>query len=239
LSNDNPSIIWISHRGLCQNADENTQASFAAAVQARFHYLETDLRCTKDGHIVLSHDQTLNRTGDLSIDVSSSTRKALSDIKLSKGSHLLFLDDFMFEFGNLGHVFDIKPETGFEVIEQLCHFKIDLNKTFFLCWSKAQQKALLKALPGAKCFADEFQCKRAGFSTLLKLPFLGGICAGKVYAVPPSFKGLSLFKAKVFKPYYQRGAEVLAYLPETKEAAQMAIAAKVSYILCNHDFNLT
>lgn len=231
-------IKWISHRGLCQNADENSFASFQAGVQAGFHYLETDLRLTKDGHIVLSHDQTLSRTGGVDIDVSTSTREELSKIKLNKGSPLLFFDEFFSAFNQLGHVFDIKLETGFEVIKILSRYKIDLDKTIFLLWSPAQQKELLNVFPGANCFATESECKRAGFSVLLKMPFLGGIRPAKIYSIPPYFKGCSLFQEKIVNCYNRYGAEVLAYLPETQKEAQMAIDANVRYVLSNHDFKL-
>jgi hypothetical protein len=231
-------IKWISHRGLCQNVDENTLASFQAGVQAGFHYLETDLRATKDGHIVLSHDQILNRTDGIEINVSNSTREELKKIKLRKGSQLLFFDDFFSEFNKIGHVFDIKPETGFEVIKLLSRCKINLEKTIFLLWSSSQQKELLKVFPQANCFASENECKRAGFSILFRMPFLGGIHPSIIYSVPPFFKGRSLFQERIVNCYNQYGAKVLAYLPETKEEAQMAIDAKVGYILSNHDFKL-
>ena len=238
MSINKDNIKWISHRGLCQHADENTLASFQAGVEAGFHYLETDLRATRDGHIVLCHDQILNRPDAIEINVSNSTREQLKKVKLSKGSPLLFLDQFILEFNQVGHVFDIKPETGFEVIILLSHCKINLEKTIFLLWSSSQQKALLKIFPEANCFASENECKRAGFSILFRMPFLGGIRPAKIYSIPPFFKGYSLLQEKFINRYNQYGAKVLAYLPETKEEAQMAIDANVEYILSNHDFKL-
>ncbi|NQZ10932.1 MAG: hypothetical protein HRT35_27580 [Algicola sp.] len=234
--------IWISHRGLCQNADENTLASFNAAAQAKFHYLETDLRTTKDNHIVLCHDQTLSRISamesTIEIDVTTKTRAELTAVNLSKGSPLLFLDQFFAEFGHLGHVFDIKIETGLKVIELLAGFDIDLKKTIFLCWSPEQQQALLERYPDANCFARESECRRAGFSILLKMPFLGGIQTAKTYSVTPFFKGLPVLKQNLVARYHRYGAKVLAYLPETQEEAQMALDANVDYVLSNHDFKL-
>jgi glycerophosphoryl diester phosphodiesterase len=231
-------IIWISHRGLCQQADENTAASFSAAVNAGFHYLETDLRATKDGHIVLCHDPALERTASQATDISLTPRAQLASLRLNLGSKLLFLDEFYAQFGQLGHVFDIKPETGFEVIELLSQFNPNLEKTTFLLWDNNQQQQLLKRFPKANCFANEPQCRRAGFSTLVNLPFLGGLIRDKTYAVPPTFKGINLFKPQLVQRYHKYGAKVLAYLPETPEQTQMAIDTGVDYILSNHDFGL-
>jgi glycerophosphoryl diester phosphodiesterase len=229
-------VKWISHRGLCQNADENTLPAFDAAMQAGFDYLETDLRATKDGHIILSHDQTLSRTGDIPIDVSASTRKELTRLNLKQGANLLFFDEFMATFSTLGHVFDIKPENGFAVIELLSRCKIDFEKTIFLLWDDAQQQELLRIFPQANCFATERQCRRAGFSVLCKVPFLGGINPSTIYSVTPYFKGYQLLQPKVVDKYHQYGAKVLAYLPETPAEAQMALDANVAFVLSNHDF---
>ncbi|WDE02333.1 glycerophosphodiester phosphodiesterase [Thalassomonas actiniarum] len=231
-------VTWISHRGLCQHADENTRASFEAAVQAGFHYLETDLRASRDGHIVLSHDEVLHPDTTAQINVSNSSREALSQVKLNKGSPLLFFDEFFAQFHQQGHVLDIKPETAMQVIALLPRYKINLDKTIFLLWSDAHQKALLEVFPGANCFARENECRRAGFSILFAMPFLGGLKAGKIYSIIPSIAGRSLFREKIVNRYHRYGAGVLAYLPNTPEQAQMAIDANVQYILSNDDFNL-
>lgn len=240
MDKQTPDVTWISHRGLCHNADENTLASFTAAVLAGFDYLETDLRASKDGHIVLSHDLLLSRTAKLAVNVSLSSRQQLSAITLNKGSPLLFLDEFFSSFDLLGHVFDIKPETGFAVIALLARYTshIDLTKTIFLTWSRAQQDALLTLFPGANCFARENECKRAGFSILCKVPFFGGIRRGKTYSVPPYIYGRCLFEEKIVNYYRQYGAKVLAFLPNTRQQAQMAIEAKVAYVLSNDDFGM-
>jgi glycerophosphoryl diester phosphodiesterase len=187
---------------------------------------------------VLCHDQTLNRTSALQIDITTKTRAELTAVTLTKGSPLLFLDQFLAEFGHLGHVFDIKVETGFKVIALLAEFDIDLQKTIFLCWSAQQQQALLERYPNANCFARENECKRAGFSILLKMPFMGSIQAAKTYSVPPFFKGLPILKQNIVAGYHRYGAKVLAYLPESMKEAQMALDANADYVLSNHDFKL-
>lgn len=59
-----PSPRWglIGHRGLAALAPENTLASFEAAAQAGFNWVEFDLRLTKDNVLVIFHDDALDRT---------------------------------------------------------------------------------------------------------------------------------------------------------------------------------
>ncbi len=50
-------MLIISHRGYHRDVPENTLAAFAAAVALRVDGIETDLRWSADGQIVLYHDR--------------------------------------------------------------------------------------------------------------------------------------------------------------------------------------
>ena len=52
----------IAHRGYSAAAPENTLSAFRRAVGAGAHALETDLRLSRDGVVVLAHDPSLRRT---------------------------------------------------------------------------------------------------------------------------------------------------------------------------------
>lgn len=54
--------LVVAHRGVPAALPENTLASFALALEQGADALETDLRFTQDGEIVLFHDATLERT---------------------------------------------------------------------------------------------------------------------------------------------------------------------------------
>lgn len=52
----------IAHRGACLERPENTLDAFALAVEQGADTVELDLRATRDGHAVVLHDPTLERT---------------------------------------------------------------------------------------------------------------------------------------------------------------------------------
>lgn len=54
--------IIVAHRGYSAIAPENTIAALEAAIQAGARACEVDLRLSRDGHVVLMHDATLDRT---------------------------------------------------------------------------------------------------------------------------------------------------------------------------------
>ncbi|HEV8253876.1 MAG TPA: glycerophosphodiester phosphodiesterase family protein [Vicinamibacteria bacterium] len=54
--------LIIAHRGDSYVRPENTLVSFASALEAGAEILELDVQLTRDGHVVVLHDATLDRT---------------------------------------------------------------------------------------------------------------------------------------------------------------------------------
>lgn len=75
----------IGHRGAAGLAPENTRASFKAAINAGADWIEFDVRATKDGRVVLSHDAHTLRTGKRLHIVSRTNYAKLKTIRLKDG----------------------------------------------------------------------------------------------------------------------------------------------------------
>lgn len=56
------SLLIGAHRGAMCHAPENTLAAFEKAIDFRTYRIEMDVRGTRDGHIVVMHDETVDRT---------------------------------------------------------------------------------------------------------------------------------------------------------------------------------
>jgi glycerophosphoryl diester phosphodiesterase len=56
--------VNLAHRGASSLAPENTLEAFRTAVEAGAGGLELDVHLTRDGHVVVIHDDTLDRTTD-------------------------------------------------------------------------------------------------------------------------------------------------------------------------------
>ncbi|XP_067237938.1 lysophospholipase D GDPD3a isoform X2 [Chanodichthys erythropterus] len=61
----------ISHRGGCGERIENTMEAFTHAVEVGTEMLELDCHLTKDGHVIVSHDENLLRQTGEDVTVSS------------------------------------------------------------------------------------------------------------------------------------------------------------------------
>lgn len=55
-------FINFAHRGASGYCPENTMAAFQKAVELGANGIETDVQMSKDGHLVLIHDESLQRT---------------------------------------------------------------------------------------------------------------------------------------------------------------------------------
>lgn len=55
-------ILVVSHRADWRNAPENSLQAIQNCIQMGVDMIEIDLKRTKDGHLILMHDKTLNRT---------------------------------------------------------------------------------------------------------------------------------------------------------------------------------
>ena len=73
-----------AHRGFSTAAPENTLAAFQAALDSGADYIELDVQLTKDGELVVFHDDTIDRTTDGSGKLSSFTYDELQ--QFSAGS---------------------------------------------------------------------------------------------------------------------------------------------------------
>ena len=63
----------IAHRGASSSAPENTLAAFDLALEMGARHLELDVELTRDGHVVVIHDDTVDRTTDGSGPVTAHT----------------------------------------------------------------------------------------------------------------------------------------------------------------------
>ncbi|MES0359739.1 MAG: glycerophosphodiester phosphodiesterase family protein [Anaerolineales bacterium] len=79
------SPLIFAHRGASAYAPENTIAAFDLAIQQNADVIELDTKLSADGHVVVIHDQSVDRTTDGSGRVSELSLANLRE--LDAGSH--------------------------------------------------------------------------------------------------------------------------------------------------------
>ncbi len=102
-------MINYAHRGASEYYPENTLRSFYAGLEMGATGMETDIQRTKDGVLVLHHDDTLKRVAGVNGAVCDYTYSELLDMDFGafkcdrfKGERIVRLDTFLTHFGRRG-----------------------------------------------------------------------------------------------------------------------------------------
>ena len=85
-------MINYAHRGASEYAPENTLSAFYLGLLQGANGIETDVQRTKDGVLVLFHDDTLDRISDGKGKLSDFTLKELKALKIYGNSTTAFFD---------------------------------------------------------------------------------------------------------------------------------------------------
>ncbi|MFZ4610825.1 MAG: glycerophosphodiester phosphodiesterase [Gemmataceae bacterium] len=82
----------IGHRGLMHEAPENTLTAFSTCIKLQIG-IELDIRRTKDGALIILHDDTLNRTTNGKGNVSDLTLQELKNLDAGTWFHPTFRNE--------------------------------------------------------------------------------------------------------------------------------------------------
>lgn len=78
--------VVAAHRGYYQTAPENTERAAKLAVEAGADAIECDVLLTKDGEVVINHDNTTGRLMNKNLQVAKSTLKELQALTFKSNS---------------------------------------------------------------------------------------------------------------------------------------------------------
>lgn len=121
-------VLTIAHRGASGHAPEHTFAAYDRAIAMGAHYIEQDLQQTADGHLVVMHDSTLDRTTDCTGNVSDVTLAELKRCDAGSwfgpqfaGERVPTLDEVLTRYGRtVSYYIETKsPEQADEMEERL------------------------------------------------------------------------------------------------------------------------
>jgi glycerophosphoryl diester phosphodiesterase len=113
-------FVKVAHRGASGHFPENTRLAFEKAIEADADMIELDCQQTRDGHIVVFHDERLRRTAGASGNVRSKSLEQLKQLdvglwkkKSFKGERVLTLEEVLaLIVGRVGLCLDIKQFNG-------------------------------------------------------------------------------------------------------------------------------
>lgn len=123
---ERPSMI-IAHRGVNKFAPENTLPAIEMAIEMNLDYVEIDVRTTKDGRMVLMHDDTVDGTTDGTGRVLDLTADEIRSLDAGswfspeyEGTAVPFLEEaFEVMQGQIGAYIDMKVARPKDLIQAM------------------------------------------------------------------------------------------------------------------------
>lgn len=107
-------LVW-AHRGASGYAPENTLPAFELAVNQKADGVELDVQLTKDGKIVVIHDEKIDRVTNQSGFVKDFTLRELKDFSCKN----VFTEEEKIKIPTLDEVFELLAPTGLTVNVEL------------------------------------------------------------------------------------------------------------------------
>ena len=151
-------MINYAHRGASDYAPENTLSSFYLGLMQGANGLETDVQKTRDGVLVLFHDETLDRVTDHKGRVCDYSFEELKKVKVYGNCATGFFDriitlrEFLEKFSDLDLNFAIElkgPDVEKETLEMVNEFDV-LGKTTFTSFQYEYLEKTKKLSPAAR-----------------------------------------------------------------------------------------
>ena len=112
-------MLIVAHRGYSAAYPENTALAFERAIEAGADFIETDVRFTRDGALVCSHDPDLKRVSGDPRAIAELDLAAIKEIELPRGQRVLELAEVLEIARNrAGVMLDVKVTTP-EMVEAI------------------------------------------------------------------------------------------------------------------------
>jgi len=99
---------FIAHRGGRRNEPENTIAAFQHAIDTGVDWIEMDVQQTKDGELIVIHDETVDRTTDGTGRVADLTLEQIRELDAGNGERVPTFEE----------VISLAKETGVGILPE-------------------------------------------------------------------------------------------------------------------------
>ncbi|PID97865.1 MAG: glycerophosphodiester phosphodiesterase [Actinobacteria bacterium] len=134
--------IIFAHRGGAEEAAENSMAAFDRMRQLGIRHIETDAHVTADGHVVLHHDETVDRTYDGEGKVSELNWRDLMHMRNSAGERMPLLEEVLEAHPDLWFNIDAKSDAVVEPLLKVLHRNQALGRVMLASFSESRLRKI-------------------------------------------------------------------------------------------------
>ncbi|TFC22492.1 glycerophosphodiester phosphodiesterase family protein [Cryobacterium glucosi] len=199
----------FAHRGLALNAPENTVLAFRHALEHGATHLETDVRASRDGVAVLSHDASL-ALPELDIPLEELRIAELQRIDLGYGQSFSSLTEALEAFPEALFNLDVKSEGAIAATAAAVLAAGATGRVLVTSFSEERRRKTLRLLPGvassasAPVVAQSVVAARLGNRALLRRVLNGCVAV----QVPETASVLRVVTPHFVRAIHSAGVEV-------------------------------
>jgi len=138
--------VALAHRGFSPEGLENSMAAFRAAVELGYRYLETDVRTTADGVLLVFHDDTLDRVTHSRGRISGLTAAEVAAARIGGREPVPLFDDLVTAFPDVRLNVDVKDWTSVKSLAAGIERHGAHHRVLVASFSDRRRRAVLKLL---------------------------------------------------------------------------------------------
>ncbi|MDO9526521.1 MAG: glycerophosphodiester phosphodiesterase [Gemmobacter sp.] len=226
---DHPRPTGFAHRGGSLEAEENTMPAFERAVALGFTHVELDVHATRDGVVVVHHDDTLARMFGAPQRVDDLTWADLQTLRTAGGATIPRLSDLLGAFPTLNVNIETKSMAVVAPLAQVITRANALDRICIGSFQPERTAAARTALGPGLCWSPA----HAGVARLWLAGWGLPIGAGDfpVVQVPPRFRGLDVVTPRFVRAAHARGILVQVWTVDDAAEMERLIAMGVDGIM--------
>lgn len=230
----------VAHRGATGYAPENTIAAFDKGVEMKADYIEIDVQRSKDGELVIIHDNTVDRTTDGTGYVRDLTFEQIRSLDAGSwkgeqftGEKIPTFDEILDRYhGKVGILIELKsPELYPGIEEQVAQKLIEQNLD-----KPQNEKIIIQSF--------NFESMKLTNSLLPKVP-IGVLTSNRAHTTEQALKEFATY-ADYFNPSYgivskelvdqvhSLGMKIQSWTVRSHEAAQFLLDMNVDGIITDY-----
>ena len=214
---DHPRPLAFAHRGGALEAEENTMPAFENAARLGYRYIETDVQASRDGVVVIFHDDTLERLTGAPGRVAERDWSELAQLRTRDGAGLVRLDETLETFPDIRFNIEPKSDASVEPLAELIRRMDAVDRICVGSFDQRRTDRVRTALGPHLCWSPSFAGVAAVWLAGWGLP----MPAPKAPAlqVPTTYHGINVVTPRTIRAAHARGVQVHVWTVD--EAAEM------------------